>query len=119
MPKFEEAYYDYCRYFNASKTEQAERYGTNFGSLILFQGHSRLDAYAAVRTGDDELATRAWQKFYDSDGYKESAPWTTEKLSGPVAPVPGSEASWVSTNDTALYGLAAIENLALLGDRMP
>lgn len=31
----------------------------------------------------------------------------------------GGEAPWVSTNDTALYGLAAIENLALLGDRMP
>ncbi len=119
MPEFEEAYYDYCRYFNASKTEQAERYGSNFGSLLLFQGHSRLDAYAAVRTEDDKLATRAWQKFLDSDGYKESAPWATRELGGPLALVPGSEASWVSTNDTALYGLAAIENLALLGDRMP
>ncbi|MGW2295058.1 exo-rhamnogalacturonan lyase family protein [Streptomyces violaceorubidus] len=101
------------------KTEQAERYGSNFGSLLLFQGHSRLDTYAAVRTGDDKLATRAWQKFLDSDGYKESAPWATRELGGPLALVPGSEASWVSTNDTALYGLAAIENLALLGDRMP
>jgi hypothetical protein len=119
MPEFEEAYYDYCRYFNASKTEQAARYGSNFGSLILFQGHSRLDAYAAVRTGDASLATRAWRKFYDSDGYTESSPWKTDKLSGPLTLVAGSEAAWVSSNDTALYGLAAIENLALLGDRMP
>ncbi|MFJ4751912.1 exo-rhamnogalacturonan lyase family protein [Streptomyces albogriseolus] len=119
MPEFEEAYYDYCRYFNATKAEQAARYGSDFGSLILFQGHSRLDAYAAVRTGDEALAKRAWAKFYDSDGYKESAPWKTEKVSGPTALVAGSEAPWVSTNDTALYGLAAIENLALLGDRMP
>ncbi|MHB9754934.1 exo-rhamnogalacturonan lyase family protein [Streptomyces sp. BYX5S] len=119
MPKFEEAYYDYCRYFNASKTEQAARYGSNFGSLILFQGHSRLDAYAAVRTGDDKLAKRAWDKFYNSDGYKESAPWKTEKVEGPVTLVAGTEANWVYTNDTALYGLAAIENLALVGDKMP
>ncbi|MFF6994124.1 Tat pathway signal sequence domain protein [Streptomyces sp. NPDC008313] len=119
VPGFKDAYLDYCRYFNASKTEQAARYGSDFGSLILFQGHSRLDAYAAVRTGDEKLARRAWNKFYDSDGYKESAPWTTEKVSGPVTLVPGSEADWVYTNDTALYGLAAIENLALLGDRMP
>lgn len=119
MPKFTEAYLDYCRYFNATKTEQAERYGSNFGSLILFQGHSRLDAYAAVRTGDEKLAARAWEKFYNSDGYKESAPWKTEKVTGPVTTVPGSEANWVYTNDTALYGLAAIENLALIGDRMP
>ncbi|GAA2235131.1 hypothetical protein GCM10010104_32310 [Streptomyces indiaensis] len=95
------------------------RYGSDFGSLLLFQGHSRLDAYAAVKTGDVKLAARAWEKLYRSDGYQESAPWRTEKVSGPAALVPGSEATWVSTNDTALYGLAAIENLALPGDRMP
>ncbi|MFE2607125.1 exo-rhamnogalacturonan lyase family protein [Streptomyces mirabilis] len=119
MPKFKEVYLDYCRYFNATKTEQAARYGTNFGSLLLFQGHSRLDAYAAVQTGDATLAKRAWTKFYSSDGYMESSPWKTEPLSGPVTLVPGSEANWVSSNDSALYGLAAIENLALLGDKMP
>ncbi|MGW1141137.1 exo-rhamnogalacturonan lyase family protein [Streptomyces zhihengii] len=119
MPRFKEAYLDYCRYFNATKAEQAARYGANFGSLILFQGHSRLDAYAAVQTGDEKLARRAWEKFYNSDGYRESAPWATKEVGGPVTLVPGSEADWVYTNDTALYGLAAIENLALLGDRMP
>ncbi|MFJ9563038.1 Tat pathway signal sequence domain protein [Streptomyces fuscichromogenes] len=119
MPEFNAAYFDYCRYFNATKTEQAARYGSNFGTLLLFQGHSRLDAYAAVQTGDAALATRAWTKFYSSDGYTESSPWKTEPLSGPVTLVAGAEASWVSSNDTALYGLAAIENLALLGDRMP
>ncbi|MFG2957089.1 Tat pathway signal sequence domain protein [Streptomyces sp. NPDC048291] len=119
MPKFNEVYFDYCRYFNATKAEQAARYGSNFGTLLLFQGHSRLDAYAAVQTGDATLAKRAWTKFYGSDGYLESSPWQTEPLSGPVTLVAGSEASWVSSNDTALYGLAAIENLALLGDKMP
>ncbi|MEU9443951.1 Tat pathway signal sequence domain protein [Streptomyces sp. NPDC048304] len=119
MPRFKEVYLDYCRYFNATKAEQKARYGSDFGSLLLFQGHSRLDAYAAVQTGDAALAQRAWSKFYTSDGYTESAPWKTERLTGPVTLVEGSEASWVSSNDTALYGLAAIENLALLGDRMP
>jgi hypothetical protein len=119
MPAFKEAYLDYCRYFNATKAEQAARYGSHFGSLLLFQGHSRLDAYAAVQTGDAALAERAWTKFHSSDGYTESSPWRTEKLTGPAGLVEGGEASWVSTNDTALYGLAAIENLALLGDRMP
>ncbi|MER6210691.1 Tat pathway signal sequence domain protein [Streptomyces sp. NPDC001642] len=119
MPKFKEVYMDYCRYFNASKTEQAARYGANFGTLLLFQGHSRLDAYAAVQLDDATLAKRAWTKFYGSDGYTESSPWKTEPLTGPVTLVPGAEAAWVSSNDTALYGLAAIENLALLGDKMP
>ncbi|WP_089103208.1 Tat pathway signal sequence domain protein [Streptomyces hyaluromycini] len=119
MPAFNEVYFDYCRYFNATKAEQAARYGSNFGTLLLFQGHSRLDAYAAVQTGDATLAKRAWTKFYSSDGYTESSPWKTEPLSGPVTLVAGAEAGWVSSNDTALYGLAAIENLALLGDTMP
>ncbi|MER6072507.1 Tat pathway signal sequence domain protein [Streptomyces sp. NPDC001817] len=119
MPAFTSAYLDYCRCFNATKAEQKARYGFDFGTLLLFQGHSRLDAYAAVQTGDATLAKRAWTKFYGSDGYTESSPWSTEKLTGPVTLVEGSEASWVSSNDTALYGLAAIENLALLGDRMP
>ncbi|KOV62615.1 hypothetical protein [Streptomyces sp. MMG1121] len=119
MPAFKTAYLDYCRYFNATKAEQKARYGSDFGTLLLFQGHSRLDAYAAVQTGDATLTKRAWTRFYSSDGYSESSPWTTEKLTGPVTLVEGGEANWVSSNDTALYGLAAIENLALLGDRMP
>jgi hypothetical protein len=119
MPEFEEAYLDYCRYFNATKAEQKARYGSDFGTLLLFLGHSRLDAYDAVQTGDAALARRAWTKFCGSDGYTESSPWQTERLTGPVTLVEGGEASWVSSNDTALYGLAAIENLALLGDRMP
>ncbi len=67
-PELKGAYLDYCRYFNATKAEQAARYGTDFGSLLLFQGHSRLDAYAAVQTGDAKLVARAWEKFHRSDG---------------------------------------------------
>ncbi|MGN5378117.1 hypothetical protein ACQ4WX_12280 [Streptomyces lasalocidi] len=78
-----------------------------------------MDAYAAVQTGDAALARRAWSKCYGSDGCTESSPWRTEKLTGPVTLVEGSEAVRVSGNDVALYGLAAIENPALLGDRMP
>ncbi|WP_329320222.1 exo-rhamnogalacturonan lyase family protein [Streptomyces sp. NBC_01262] len=116
---FKSAWLDYCRYFNATKTQQAARYGSNFGTLLLFQGHARLDAYAAVQTGDDTLAARAWSKFYNSDGYVETATsWKTTALTGPDVLVPGGEAAWVSTNSTAQYGLAAIQNLALVGDKM-
>ncbi|MER6241154.1 Tat pathway signal sequence domain protein [Streptomyces clavifer] len=122
MPAFKAAWIDYCRYFNATKAEQAARYGSNFGSLLLFQGHSRQDAYAAAQTGDVTLATRAWKQFYSSTDawdYKESTDWSTKRIEGPTGPVEGGEAAWVSTNSTALYGLAAIQNLALVGDRMP
>ncbi len=91
MPKFKEAWLDYCRYFNATKAEQKARYGSDFGSLLLFQGHSRLDAYAAVQTGDDKLAARAWRAVLQQcrhRDYKESADWTTEKIERPDRPGP-------------------------------
>lgn len=121
MPKFKEAWLDYCcRYFNATKAEQKARYGSDFGSLLLFQGHSRLHADAAVQTDDTALAARAWSRFLNSDGYVESATdWKTVELKGPDVLNPGGEAAWVSTNSTAQYGLAAIQNLALVGDRLP
>lgn len=116
---FEDAWLDYCRHFNAPAAEQAARYGAEFGFLKLHQGHSRLTAYAAARRGDDGLAARAWSEFADdADGFDPRAEWV-------VRPVPrtagllGSEvdeAPWVSTNIAALYGLAAIQNLAWIGD---
>ncbi|WP_329071352.1 exo-rhamnogalacturonan lyase family protein [Streptomyces sp. NBC_01429] len=119
QPKFKEAWLDYCRYFNATKTEQAARYGTNFGSLLLFQGHSRQDAYAAAQLGDARLAARAWDKFYDSDAYTSAMKWDKTPLEGPDVLEPGYENLRINSNETALFGLAAIQNLALVGDRIP
>ncbi|WP_395365794.1 Tat pathway signal sequence domain protein [Streptomyces sp. YH02] len=119
QPRFKEAWLDYCRYFNASKTEQAARYGQNFGTLLLFQGHSRQDAYAAAQSNDTKLAQRAWAKFDKSDGYTAAMVWNKTPVQGPAALEPGYEHLWISTNTTALYGLAAIQNLALVGDHLP
>ncbi|MGW7521365.1 exo-rhamnogalacturonan lyase family protein [Streptomyces sp. NPDC054796] len=119
MPEFEKAWLAYCRYFNASKAEQKAEYGQDFGNLILRQGHSRLTAYAAVRLDDEALAKRAWREFDTGDGYAPSLPWKAERREGPEVLNPAEEATWVSTNTTAQYGLAAIQNLALIGDAMP
>ncbi|WP_326612793.1 Tat pathway signal sequence domain protein [Streptomyces scopuliridis] len=118
LPEFENAWLDYCRYFNATKAEQQARYGTDFGSLLLFQGHSRQDAYAAARLNDDQLAARAWRKFYDSDGYTAAMVWDKTPLAGPDVLEPGYENLRINSNETALFGLAAIQNLALVGDRI-
>ncbi|GAB2597321.1 Tat pathway signal sequence domain protein [Streptomyces capparidis] len=119
MPDFEKAWLQYCRLYGATPAEQEAETGKAFGNLILKQGHSRLTAYAAVRLRDDKLAARAWREFYTGDGYGTTLPWKAQKLTGPAALVPGEEATFVDTNTTALYGLAAIQNLALIGDRMP
>ncbi|MGW4214452.1 exo-rhamnogalacturonan lyase family protein, partial [Lentzea sp. NPDC004789] len=52
-------------------------------------------------------------------GYPASSPWRSTRVTGPAVLNPVDEATWVSTNATAQYGLAAIQCLALVGDRMP
>ena len=117
QPKgFEAAWVDYCHAFNAGEQQQQERYGVHFGKLQLRQGHSRLTAYAAIKRSDDSLRHRAWREFYTGDGYAADEPWLSESVGGDAVLLPVSEASWVSTNISALYALAAIQNLAWLGD---
>ncbi|KAI9373498.1 hypothetical protein BJX61DRAFT_552175 [Aspergillus egyptiacus] len=107
---------DYCYYYSASKDEQASRYGQDFGSLNLFQGHSRLTAMFAHEFENTTVAERAWDEFYhNSDGFTADQPWRAEVVNGSAVLVPVEEASWVSTNAMAQYGLAAIQNLALVG----
>ncbi|RKS07910.1 hypothetical protein DFP74_3598 [Nocardiopsis sp. Huas11] len=120
MPEFEEAWLQYCRLYNATREEQTEEVGEHFGNLILRQGHSRLDAYAAVRLGEDAYAERAWRQFLDpQDGweYPHDRDWSSTESEHTLNPA--DSAPWVSTNTTALFGLAAIQNLALIGDKLP
>ncbi|KAF4626616.1 hypothetical protein G7Y89_g11543 [Cudoniella acicularis] len=120
--KFEHAWLEYCRYFNGTSEEQISRFGLPFGKLQLRQGHSRLTAYAAARLGDKTLAKRAWEQFYledrygPEDGYGIDTPWVSNPVDTEKALVRLDEANWVSTNITALYGIAAIQNLALIGE---
>ncbi|KAI0446512.1 hypothetical protein F4803DRAFT_503852 [Xylaria telfairii] len=115
---FDKAWLDYCYYYGASADEQKTRYGKSFGSLSLHQGHSRLTAYAAKRLGNATLAKRAWNEFLNTDGFAPTAPWTSVRLTGSDVLAPVDEAAWISTNDVALYGLAAIEDLAQVGDAL-
>lgn len=116
MPAFEAAWLQYCRLFNATRAEQTTECGAYFGNLILRQGHARLTAYASVRLNRDDLAARAWSEFYTGDGYAPTLPWTAEDVTTTLNPT--QAAKWVSTNTTALYGLAAIQTLALVGDQI-
>ncbi|KAL4886065.1 hypothetical protein BJY04DRAFT_98514 [Aspergillus karnatakaensis] len=110
---------DYCYYYSASRAEQAARYGEDFGSLNLIQGHSRLSAWYAHDQGNASVAERAWDKFYNNnDGFTADETWAAEIINGSKVLIPVEEASWVSTNALAQYGLAAIQNLALVGDSL-
>ncbi|KAH6648326.1 hypothetical protein BKA67DRAFT_522123 [Truncatella angustata] len=111
-----DAYLDYAYYYGAGSVEQTAKYGSSFGSLSLYQGHSRLTAYVAWKTQNETLAARAWKEF-DKDGLISTNPWSTTRVanSSVLAPVDDG-GDWISTNSVALYGLAAIENLRYIKD---
>lgn len=122
VPEFKQAWLDYCRLYNAPKEEQAARFGAPLSGIGLEQGHSRLTAYAARQTGDAALAAHAWNEFLNPPGYGRGRPRPKNQavhVAGPAVLRPIDEAPGVSTNDTAQWGLAAMQCLALVGDRLP
>ncbi|KPM38006.1 hypothetical protein AK830_g8560 [Neonectria ditissima] len=115
---FKDAWLDYCYYFGATAQEQIARYGVSFGSLNLHQGHSRLTAYVAHQLQNSTVELRAWKEFYATDGFSPNAAWSTVRVNGSDVLIAVDEAAWISTNDVAQYGLATIENLALIGESL-
>jgi len=115
---FERAWLDYCALYSAPKEEQVRRLGKpHGGSDVLVIGHSRLTAYAAWKRNDPALARRAWTEF--AGAARPYLPFVARKVDGPATLNPITEVPWVTTNDTAQWGLAAIQNLALIGDALP
>jgi hypothetical protein len=114
---FERAWLDYCELFNAPDEEQRRRLGAPHGAThALTVGHSRLTAYAAWKRKDPGLTQRAWREFAGDD---KARPFRTVRVAGPDVLNPVDEVPWVSTNETAQWGLAAIQNLALVGTALP
>ncbi|KAI3552260.1 yetA [Colletotrichum filicis] len=117
---FRHAWLEYCIFFNASLEDQENRYSqSGWGRLQLRQGHSRLTAYAAKELNRPDLAKRALEEFENGDGFRDYGPnavWKSTPVNKNHVLEPADEALGVSTNITALYGLAAIQNLALLLD---
>ena len=63
------------------------------------------------------MGLRAWDEFYNNDdGFLADEAWASEIVDGDNVLIPVHEADFVSTNAFAQYGLAAIQNLALVGD---
>ncbi|MGX5716615.1 exo-rhamnogalacturonan lyase family protein [Arthrobacter sp. MAHUQ-56] len=118
-PAFERAWLQYCRLFLATPEEQAEAVGQPLEGIHLTQAHSRLTAYAAARLEDPELAARAWESFAEGGEHlNHDSAFTLRKIEPPHVLLPVDEAPTVSTNDTAQFGLAVIQNLALVGKHL-
>ncbi len=110
VPRYRAAWLDYCRYYNAPKAAFEARYGPRKGSENLGEAHSRLTAFAAWAERDTALATRAGGEFFA--GRAGLGTGTAD----PRRSLPGGVVEWpgVSTNAASQWGLAAIQNLALI-----
>ncbi|UCM90291.1 exo-rhamnogalacturonan lyase family protein [Streptomyces marincola] len=121
MPEFEAAWLQYCRLWNGTDAEAEEELGGRLSpNRNLRQAHTRLAAYAAVRLDDDTQAERAWSGFLDPRAdweYDRDTELRLERVEHTLNPTDWCDN--VSTNNSAQYGLAAIQILALIGDRMP
>jgi len=116
VPEYERAWLQYCELYNAGGDEQEKVLGTRLSGTGLPQAHSRLTAYAAWKKHDAVLAARAWSEFA-RNFMKPNL--ELKHLEGPAVLNPVDEAAWVSTNDAAQWGLAAMQNLALIGGQLP
>lgn len=120
VPEFERAWLAYCELYNAPAEQQRAALGEALGGLNLQQRHSRLTAYAAYRRNDPVLARRAWQEFdAGGAGYPATRQFESQRIDGPAVLNPVTEAAWVSTNETAQWGLAAIGCAAWTAETPP
>jgi hypothetical protein len=119
-PKYRECWLDYCAFFNAPVDEFKAKTGANGSGRGLRTAHSRYTAYAAVQRKDAALAKRAWKEFWEADdeGYDGYAREKVTRIAGPDVLKPVNEMNTVRTNGVAQWSLAAIENLALIGDAL-
>ncbi|WP_157071402.1 exo-rhamnogalacturonan lyase family protein [Curtobacterium ammoniigenes] len=122
IPAFQAAWMQYCRLFLATDDEQIAAVGEVLHGTNLTQAHSRLLAYVANRSGDEDLARRAWRAFFASgeflaqgDFHEAAAALRIRTVLPPFVVAPVEEGIGISTNASAQFGLAAIQNLALIG----
>jgi catechol 2,3-dioxygenase-like lactoylglutathione lyase family enzyme len=117
VPAYKKAWLDYCVAYNAPPAEFTALTGAPATKLNLEEGHSRLTAFAAKQLGDAALARRAWKEFFSGRaGLGMGVSAMHRVVGGPDVLKTVDEDSRISTNAAAQWGLAAIENLALIGD---
>jgi len=116
VPAYREAWLDYCQYYNAPAAEFTAKTGAAFKDRGLRQGHSRFTAFAAVKRNDPKLAQRAWAEFMgQGDREERQQNGRNERIAGAAVLKPIDEIVEISTNDAAQWGLAAGQNIAMIG----
>ena len=116
VPAYRRAWLEYCRYYNAPSNEVAALLGKDPGGRSLTDTCSRMTAYAAFHEKDRALALRAWREFFSSRALRGGG--AVRRVGGVDVMRPLTEQPGISTNDSAQWGLAGLQNLALIGDAL-
>lgn len=116
VPAYRKAWLEYTRNYNAPRSELTALLGKDPGKLNLADTGSRMTAYAAFQEKDRALALRAWREFFSASALKGDG--KTRRIAGVDVLRPLDEQAGISTNGSAQWGLAAIQNLALIGDSL-
>ncbi|PWF43631.1 exo-rhamnogalacturonan lyase family protein [Massilia glaciei] len=117
VPAYRKTWLQYCRTYNAPAGDLVALFGKNLGGRAMSETNSRMTAYAAHHERDGALALRAWREFFDSDTLRgtRGAP---RRVDGAHTIRPLAEQRSISSNHSAQWGLAAIQNMALAGDSL-
>jgi hypothetical protein len=116
VPAYKRVWLDYCKYYSAPADEITAFLGVTPKDRSLREAHSRLTAYAARELKDPKLAERAWAEFLQGEGRGTPLKVATRRIEGPAVLHATDEDPQISTNGASQWGLAAIENLQLIGD---
>jgi PcRGLX-like protein C-terminal alpha/alpha toroid domain/PcRGLX-like protein central beta sandwich domain/PcRGLX-like N-terminal RIFT barrel domain len=126
VPDFTKKWLEFCTYYNAPREQRLKDLGVDVNTSGLAVTYSRLTAYAAWKTGDPAIAKRVWNEYFKTktDGPAHdriNGLWAfkRETFSGVDSLNPVEETTWMNTNTTSQWGLATIQNLALVGHELP
>lgn len=118
VPAYRKTWLAYCRAYNAPKEDLVALLGRDPGGRGMTNTNSRLTAYAAYHERDRTLALRTWREFFGNDFAKTVAGDAPRRIEGTATLRPLNEQANISTNGAAQWGLAAIQNMALVGDSL-
>jgi hypothetical protein len=114
-PRFADAWAQYGDLYNGTREDRQKALGISAKSAGLADAHSRGTAFAAWHRKDAALATRAWQEWLNGKSVAQrKASLSIRHFEGPDVLCPIDQAD-MTTNDTAQFSLAAMQNLAMAG----
>lgn len=118
VPAYRKTWLAYCRAYNAPKADLVALLGRDPGGRGMTNTNSRMTAYAAYHERDRALALRTWREFFGTDFAQNAARDAPRRFGGSATLRPLTEQPNLGTNGAAQWGLAAIQNMALVGDTL-